>query len=154
MYYICITQNFNSDKFMFKTKHLAFIIASILILSACGNKTLPSGNNNTNPTDTTKKDTSKLVNPVSWVHSVHITLGVPFDKDTSDDFIIIRNQYVISYNKSTNLCNWVAWELNGDWFGSVSRYGGNFITDTGLPDNFYHVKQIVLQMKILVFNLF
>ncbi|MGA2298049.1 MAG: DNA/RNA non-specific endonuclease [FCB group bacterium] len=75
-----------------------------------------------------------------WVKSVHTTLGVPCDADTSDDYIIIRPQYVLSYNKKRNVANWVAWELNVGWFGVVHRYKGNFITDTSLPTGYYEVK--------------
>jgi len=88
---------------------------------------------NSNPIDTQK-------NPYQWVHSVHTTLGVPYDSDTTDDYIIIRSQYVLSYNKNRNVANWVAWELNASWFGDVARYSGNFITDTSLPAGFYRVR--------------
>jgi endonuclease G len=76
----------------------------------------------------------------SWVKSVHTTLGVPCDADTSDDYIILRPQYVLSYNKNRNVANWVAWELNADWFGTISRHTGSFITDTSLPEGYYRVK--------------
>ena len=87
-----------------------------------------------------QEDTVQKVIPYAWVKSIHSTLGVPFDKDTSDDYIIIRSQYVLSYNKNKNVANWVAWELNSEWFGDVSRYSGNFITDISLPDEFNKVK--------------
>ncbi len=107
----------------------------IIFLISCGDKKDTRPGDNANQTDT-----SKPINHYPWVQSIHAVLGVPFDKDSSDDYIIIRDQYVISYNKNTNICNWVAWELDSGWFGSVSRYSGNFIADTSLPENFYHVK--------------
>lgn len=72
--------------------------------------------------------------------SIHLELGIPRDNDTTDDYIIIRPQYALSYNKNKNIANWVAWELNALWFGDVPRYSGNFITDTTLPIGFYRVK--------------
>ena len=72
--------------------------------------------------------------------SVHVALGVPVDCDTTDDLIIIRKQYVLSYNKNKNVANWVAWNLNEDWFGDVPRYKGKFKTDTSLPEDCYHVR--------------
>jgi endonuclease G len=79
-------------------------------------------------------------NPYNWVHSVHTSLGVPFDQDTTDDYIIIRPQYVLSYNYIKGVPNWVAWQLNKEWYGDIPRYNGNFITDTTLPKGMYRVK--------------
>ncbi len=73
------------------------------------------------------------------INSIHVALGVPEDDDLSDDYYIVRSQYVVSYNKDRNVPNWVSWNLNADWFGDVSRYSGKFITDTSLPAGFYRV---------------
>ncbi len=70
-----------------------------------------------------------------WVKSVHTSLGVPVDSDTTDDYIIVRPQYVVSYNHTKGVPNWVAWELNSSWYGDVERHTGNFITDKSLPEN-------------------
>jgi len=72
-------------------------------------------------------------------NSVHISLGIPYDNDPSDDYIIFRPQYVLSYNPKKGVPNWVSYELNSNWFGAESRYSGRFITDTTLPKNFYRV---------------
>lgn len=74
------------------------------------------------------------------IESVNTTLGVPADQDSADDYIIIRPQYVLSYNPNRNVANWVSWNLDSSWYGNVPRYSGNFITDTSLPDSFYKVK--------------
>jgi endonuclease G, mitochondrial len=71
--------------------------------------------------------------------SIHLSLGVPVDGDSSDDYLIIREQYVISYNKSRNVANWVSWELNRDWYGDAKRYN-KFMADSDLPDGLYLVK--------------
>ena len=73
-------------------------------------------------------------------NSVHLALGVPVDNDDSDDYIITRHQYALSYNKNLNVANWVSWELNASWYGDVPRYSGNFLQDTLLPDGYYRVK--------------
>ncbi len=80
--------------------------------------------------------------PYEWVKSVHASLGVPSktDQDTTNDYIMVKSQYVLSYNKTLNVCNWVAWELNASWFGDVARWSGNFISDTTLPAGMYRVK--------------
>ncbi|ROL59291.1 DNA/RNA non-specific endonuclease [Bacteroidetes/Chlorobi group bacterium ChocPot_Mid] len=74
------------------------------------------------------------------INSIHTALGVPTDNDSTDDYYIIRYQYVISYNHNKNSCNWVAWNLNADWYGDVERYSGNFKKDTTLPTGWYQVK--------------
>jgi len=71
---------------------------------------------------------------------VHVALGIPTDNDPSDDYLIKRNQYVLSYSKEKNVANWVSWNLNKKWFGKVKRYSGNFITDPLLPKGSYKVK--------------
>ena len=78
-------------------------------------------------------------NPIS-VTNVNVTLGIPTDNDSADDYLIFRPQYVLSYNHNRNTANWVSWELNSDWYGNVKRYSGNFITDTSLPESFCRVK--------------
>lgn len=72
--------------------------------------------------------------------SVHVSLGIPRDKDTSDDYVLIRRQYALSYNKNIGIPNWVSYELNKGWFGEAPRYSGNFITDTALPQKFFIAK--------------
>lgn len=72
--------------------------------------------------------------------NINVALGIPTDQDFSDDHLIKRAQYVISYNKYRNVANWVSWNLDSSWYGDAPRYSGNFITDTSLPDSFYKVK--------------
>jgi endonuclease G, mitochondrial len=74
-----------------------------------------------------------------WVKSIHTELGVPFDDDSTNDFIIIRPQYVLSYNQIRGVPNWVAWNLNASWYGDAKKYSGDFIPDSSLPDKFYKV---------------
>jgi endonuclease G len=71
--------------------------------------------------------------------NVNVTLGIPTDSDSTDDYLIFRPQYVISYNYKRNVANWVSWELNKNWYGNFDRYKGKFITDKSLPADFYHV---------------
>ncbi len=67
-------------------------------------------------------------------------MGIPQDNSLSDDFLIFRKQYVLSYNKDKCVTNWVSWNLNSSWFGDVPRFKGNFITDPNLPNNFCRAK--------------
>jgi endonuclease G len=72
--------------------------------------------------------------------SDHLLLGRPLDSDSTDDYLILRYQYAVSYNPTLNVPNWVAWKLSKDWYGDVSRYAGSFISDTSLPAGMYRVK--------------
>ena len=71
---------------------------------------------------------------------VHVTGGIPFDSDTTDDYLIYRPQYVLSYNAKRGVPNWVSWQLDASWYGNSGRYSGNFITDRSLPNSFYKPK--------------
>ena len=50
----------------------------------------------------------------------------------SDEIIISRKQYVLSYNKTRREPNWVAWKIEESDFGSSGR--SPFIVDTELED--------------------
>jgi endonuclease G len=69
-----------------------------------------------------------------------VELGIPTDGDPSDDYIITRTQYTLSYNHTLNATNWVSYNLNADWYGDVPRYSGNFIQDTDLPQGWFRAK--------------
>ncbi|MGA1307360.1 MAG: DNA/RNA non-specific endonuclease [Candidatus Kapaibacteriota bacterium] len=72
--------------------------------------------------------------------SIHLEMGIPLDGNASNDYLIIRPQYALSYNQQLNIANWVSWNLHRGWYGDVPRFSGNFIQDTSLPAEFYRVK--------------
>jgi len=76
-----------------------------------------------------------------YIHrsSSHAPLGYPQDRDTLDDYIIEKPQYILSYCAKKNLPNWVAWELNASWVGDAPRKSGRFLIEPNLPDEFYRV---------------
>jgi endonuclease G, mitochondrial len=78
------------------------------------------------------------VSDTLWM--VHVAPGAPYDDDPSDDLIVFRSQYVLSYCSAKNTANWVAWQLNKEWYGSAGRFKGSFKRDTLLPDSVYKVK--------------
>lgn len=71
--------------------------------------------------------------------SVHLALGVPADDDASDDHLMRKPQYALSYNADENVANWVSWQIEAGWFGDVQRHKGKFLTDPELPAGFYRV---------------
>lgn len=75
--------------------------------------------------------------------SVHLTLGNPSNAVTNTssatNFLMIKNQYVLSYNRDRGEPNWVSWHLSADWLGSAPRQN-DFRADTTLPAGWYRVQ--------------
>lgn len=78
--------------------------------------------------------------PTETNGSVHLALGTPVDSDPSDDLVIIKPQYALSYNKDRNVPNWVSWNLDEAYFGDVPRHKGRFLADESLPPGVYRVR--------------
>jgi DNA/RNA endonuclease G (NUC1)/PKD repeat protein len=76
--------------------------------------------------------------PVVATYRNHLEFGAPSDADPSDDIILAKTQYVLSYNASRGGPNWVSWNLNGSQFGSVPRCDC-FSADATLPSGVYRV---------------
>lgn len=100
------------------------LLSLLVFLASCSN---PISTNNP-PTQPEK------------IASIHLELGYPLDADTTDDYLLLRPQYALSYNRKRNEPNWVSWNLNRHWYGDAPRYSGNFIADPLLPEWFYHPK--------------
>lgn len=76
--------------------------------------------------------------------SIHLTFGNPSGAVTnasiSNNYLLVRDQYALSYNDSRRTANWVAWQLNDDWLGSAPRQD-DFRADTDLPAGFFRVDE-------------
>ena len=74
---------------------------------------------------------------------VHITLGNPSNATASientDNYLIEKPQYVLSYNRDKGIANWVSWQLNKSWLGNVERQD-DFRPDDSLPEDWYQVR--------------
>jgi len=66
--------------------------------------------------------------------SVHTTLGIPSPASATDPnaFLSVKADYVVSYNSGRKVPNWVSWELNSSYLGSVARQD-DFRPDDTLP---------------------
>ena len=60
------------------------------------------------------------------------------NKDLSN-YLLRKSQYIVSYNCSKGIPNWVAWHLNKTWIGSVKR-SDDFRSDPTLPEGCVTVK--------------
>jgi len=67
---------------------------------------------------------------------VHLILGNPSGATESvtnpNNYLMVKPQYVLSYNKNKGIPNWASWQLNKSWLGSADRQN-NFRPDPALP---------------------
>jgi endonuclease G len=73
----------------------------------------------------------------------HLVMGMPSNakadaKNSPDDFLVRKPQYVLSYNKTKGTPNWVSWHLSKDWLGDSDRQN-DFRPDDTLPATWFHV---------------
>lgn len=71
----------------------------------------------------------------------NLALGNPSNANSSEEnnYLMIKNQYVLSYNRSKSTANWVSWHLSTAWKGNVQRTD-NFRPDQTLPSAWYKVQ--------------
>ncbi|XHX79358.1 MAG: DNA/RNA non-specific endonuclease [Stenomitos frigidus ULC029] len=74
--------------------------------------------------------------------SVHLALGNPSNATASplspDNYLMVKPEYALSYNSSKRIPNWVSWQLNESWLGTVRR-SNDFRPDDQLPAAWYRV---------------
>lgn len=78
--------------------------------------------------------------PKNSINSVHLTLGNPSIANNTDanNYLIVKKQYALSYNRDKGIPNWVSWELNKSWLGDAPR-SNNFRPDDTIPEGWYRV---------------
>jgi endonuclease G, mitochondrial len=74
--------------------------------------------------------------------NVNLRLGNPSNATPAaankDNFLLVKKQYVLSYNSSRGAPNWVSWTLKASDIGAVDRQN-NFHAEIALPDGFQRV---------------
>lgn len=70
--------------------------------------------------------------------ATNAALGIPVDDDPSDDILLDKRGFTISYNGVRNVPNWVAWRLVAGDLGQVERQE-SFRSDAALPSNVLRV---------------
>jgi len=72
----------------------------------------------------------------------HLLLGNPSGAVTStvtpNNYLMVKDQYILSYNDSRKTSNWVSWHLSGAWLGNVPRQD-DFRADPTLPAGWIRV---------------
>ncbi len=74
--------------------------------------------------------------------AVHFTMGNPSgaitDTGYPNNYLLQKEEYVMSYSRDKGTANWVSWHLDEAWLGSASRQN-DFREDSSLPAGWYHV---------------
>jgi endonuclease G len=110
-----------------KTTPMRLLIATVAILMSISVlAALPASSTNKIP-----------VTPQESV-SIHLTLGNPSgaiaDTSSPDNFLMVKPQYVLSYNNTKGGPNWVSWHLQASDIGTEER--GDFHPDDSEPAGF------------------
>jgi endonuclease G, mitochondrial len=105
-------------------KIVYFLILAIAVgVVACRNPDIPSGGETTG--------------------NINLLMGNPSQATSSpgnsENYLIARPQYALSYSKNKWIPNWVSWELNASWLGDARRVG-KFAPDEKLPADWERVK--------------
>lgn len=145
-----------NKKWLFVFLLIAFLFIGfvfIMLVAARSRELAKKETTKNAPTDTIQHNTTKYINDTSitvlanghfyqyhYRNSIHCPFGCPYDSDTTDDYILEKPQFTISYCSKKNVANWVAWQLNASWVGNEDRFDGKFISDNTLPASFYKVK--------------
>ena len=132
---------------------IALGIIALLIISClwAGNKireSISGTNNNADPTgrdETQNPGAGQPALPITNAEEaqrVYLALGNPSNavasSSSSDNFLVVRNAYALSYNSSRGIANWVAWRISESDFGAAGRQN-NFRPDPALPKNLTRV---------------
>ncbi len=83
------------------------------------------------------------ITPFEKPLSEHIALGNPSnatqDAGNPNNYLMLKREYVVSYNREKAHANWVAWNLTPSWIGDTPRQD-DFRPDDTLPAGWYQVK--------------
>lgn len=108
---------------------LASVLAAVLLVSTISATT----------TSSSLSGNAARSEPVP--QAANLVLGNPTeatdDPDNKDNFLMVKRQFVLSFNNSKGGANWVAWHLQSADIGTVNR--GDFHVDTSLPDGFKRI---------------
>lgn len=115
---------------------LILLITALLVVG-CGEKETPP------PVASTPTQTTQPSHPLDNDYgNANLKAGNPSkatqDTASADNYLMLKPQYVLSYNKSRNIANWASWELNKLWMGNAKRQN-NFQPDATLPKGWYQV---------------
>lgn len=65
--------------------------------------------------------------------------GAVASPSSPTNYLLVRDQYALSYHRDQGKPNWVSWHLSSAWLGSAARQD-DFRADASLPGGWYQVK--------------
>src|SRR5919202_2417311 len=111
-----------------------FIILSVVVLRFVGRRTATNENAGNAPPATT---TTRRA-PVSPNIALGNPSGATSDASSKNNYLLVKPQYVLSYNNDKGEPNWVSWHLQASDIGDVERQN-NFHPEQSLPAGFKRV---------------
>ncbi len=95
------------------------------------------------PTPTVSPTTTPTFTPTPPASAgVHLTMGNPSnavtDVNQPENYLMVKEQYTLSYHRDRGIPNWTSWHLDTSWIGSTPRQD-DFRNDTTLPAGWYQV---------------
>ncbi|GAA4403223.1 DNA/RNA non-specific endonuclease [Nibrella viscosa] len=112
----------------------SYAIVSVLVLSGWLYSCLPGP-------ATRPPSTSTGTSSTQPTRDDNLALGNPSRASTSDpdNYLMVKPGYVLSYNRSRGIANWVSWHLSEAWKGSGTR-SNDFRADPAMPSGWYAAK--------------
>ncbi len=78
-----------------------------------------------------------------YTPDVHLTMGNPSgavaDVNQPNNYLMMKPEYAVSYNRALGRPNWVSWHLTPEWFGTLTRVD-TFRADPQVPPDWYRVQ--------------
>ncbi len=65
--------------------------------------------------------------------------GATSDVANENNYLMVKPQYTLSYNRSKGEANWVGWRLDSSWITGAADRQDDFRPDDQLPADWYHV---------------
>jgi endonuclease G len=78
--------------------------------------------------------------PADQIRDDNLAMGNPSgavtDVNSPSNYLIVKDQYALSYHRDRGTPNWVSWHLNKGWLGDAPRQD-NFTSDNTLPAGWF-----------------
>ena len=113
MYYIC-------RNFIYTMKKILIFSYLVILFTACDKSV-------STPTNVIPSNENYLMGNPSVATKV---------ESNTDNYLLEKKQYVLSYNNTLGRANWVSWRLAKEWLGNTQRQD-DFRPDDKLPASYY-----------------